>query len=45
LLKGNQNLNRSFHVKAYLIDPESQSIESIEIQNQNVIQAQIVTTL
>ena len=28
-------------MKAYLINPESQSIESIEIQNQNEIQAQI----
>jgi hypothetical protein len=28
-------------VKAYLINPESQYIESIEIQNQNDIQAQI----
>ena len=28
-------------MKAYLIDPESQSIEPIEIQNQNDIQAQI----
>lgn len=28
-------------MKAFLIDPESQSIESIEIQDQNDIQAQI----